>query len=479
MRHQQRLDRGGRNGDRALDGIRVQIDHGDRLTGLNDLAIHGDQVALCLAVLIVESPGHLLAGDDGLTGGIRALHLGLIAAIRALDRHQLVHAAEDGVRSGGDEVFTHAVGVKVCVLVQLHVGDLLFVQAIGSHQLDVRLAGCIQRLAQTLGAAGQVTGIDAGALDTAIWIIGVLFDQVVVQLDEVGQAALHDIIGIQQQADRVRIGIRKRLEGVKLSREELDETVCHGAHSLDVRAELHLGQAVGRTDAAAQHGGISAIVAGALALGAAGAELHDVARGMGVQTGDTGGLGGDQTMEVHGLQQVGLDEDRTHQITLNAHHLHVRIAHRALRQRIHIALPAVGAQIFAELLAHALGAQPLDVLLIEVVVEQEAGQLALAGADGITLIVRILTEEHIEHQRGVLEPMQEQAVRHGEFVKIHHHCRVVVVLVRDIRHNLDFVHESFPLFFSPALPAGRCRSLACRPIFAGRRHACPVMTGCF
>ena len=228
--------------------------------------------------------------------------------------------------------------------------------------------------------------------------------------------------------------------------------MCHGAHSLDVRAELHLGQAVGRTDAAAQHGGISAIVAGALALGAAGAELHDVARGMGVQTGDTGGLGGDQTMEVHGLQQVGLDEDRTHQITLNAHHLHVRIAHRALRQRIHIALPAVGAQIFAELLAHALGAEPVDILLVEVIVQQKTGQLALAGADGITLIVRILTEEHIEHQRGVLEPMQEQAVCHGEFVKIHHHCRVVVVLVRDIRHNLDFVHESFPLFFSPALP---------------------------
>ena len=327
------------------------------------------------------------------------------------------------------------------MLVQLHVGDLLLVQTVGSHQLDIGLACCIQCLAQALGAAGQVAGIDAGALDAAVGIVGIFLDEVVVQLDEIGQAALHDIIGVQQQADRIRVGVSKGLEGVELGREELDEAMRHGAHSLDVCAELHLGQTVGSAYAAAQNGGIRAVIAGALALCAAGAELHDAARRVGVHAGDAGRLGGDQTVEVHGLQQVGLDQDRTHKVALDPHHLHMGVAHRALGQSVHIALPLVGAQVLAELLAHSLGAQPPDILRIEMVIHQETGQLALSGADGIALIVRVLAEEHIKHQCGVLEPVQEQAVCHGKFVKIHDHRGVVVVLIRNVGHNLDLVHE--------------------------------------
>ena len=51
----------------------------------------------------------------------------------------------------------------MCVLVQLHVGDLLLIQTVGGYQLDVGLTGGIQCLAQPLGAAGKVAGIDAGA----------------------------------------------------------------------------------------------------------------------------------------------------------------------------------------------------------------------------------------------------------------------------------------------------------------------------
>ena len=39
--------------------------------------------------------------------------------------------------------------------------------------------------------------------------------------------------------------IGKGLEGIKLRGEELDEAVRYGAYSLDLRAELHLGQTVG------------------------------------------------------------------------------------------------------------------------------------------------------------------------------------------------------------------------------------------
>ena len=215
----------------------------------------------------------------------------------------------------------------------------------------------------------------------------------------------------------------------------------YGAHSLDLRAELHLGQAVGSAHAAAQNSSICTIVAGAFALRTAGAEFHHAAGRVGVQAGDAGSLGGDQTVEVHGLQQVGLDQNCAHEVALDAHHLHMRVCHRALGQSVHVALPLIGAQILAEFLTHALGAQPPDILCIEVVVQQEAGQLALAGADGVALSIRVLAEEHIKHQRGVLESVQEQAVCHCKFIKIHDHCGVVVVLIWNIRHNLDFVHE--------------------------------------
>ena len=150
-------------------------------------------------------------------------------------------------------------------------------------------------------------------------------------------------------------------------------------------------------------------------------------------------------MEIHGLQQVGLDQDRTHQVALNADHLHMGVANRALGQSVHITLPLVGAQILAEFLAHTLGAQPADILLVEVIIQQEPGQLALACADGVTHVVRVLAEEHIEHKGGVLKAVQEQAVCHREFVEIHHHGRVIIIFVRNVRNNFDLVHEKFPL----------------------------------
>ena len=50
MRHQQLLDASGNDGDDTLDGIGVEVDHRDRLACLDDLAFHGDEVALGLAV---------------------------------------------------------------------------------------------------------------------------------------------------------------------------------------------------------------------------------------------------------------------------------------------------------------------------------------------------------------------------------------------------------------------------------------------
>ena len=257
--------------------------------------------------------------------------------------------------------------------------------------------------------------------------------------------------------------------------------MCHGANCLDLRAILHLSQAVGSADAAAQNSGIRAIIACALALCAAGAKLHDAAGRMGVQASYTGRLGGDQAVEIHRLQQVGLDQDRTHQVALNADHLHMGVANRALGQSVHITLPLIGAQILAEFLAHTLGAQPADILLIEVIIQQEPGQLALACADGVTHVVRVLTEEHIEHKGGVLKAVQEQAVCHREFVEIHHHGRVIIIFVRNVRNNFDLVHEKFPLLVlrssEKALPLLKKQPLLPLPLFQQCVGLHPVLTG--
>ena len=64
-------------------------------------------------------------------------------------------------------------------------------------------------------------------LTRRVGVIRIFLNEVVVQLDEVGQTALHDVVSIQQQADGIRVGIGECLEGIELGREELDEAVGH------------------------------------------------------------------------------------------------------------------------------------------------------------------------------------------------------------------------------------------------------------
>ena len=54
--HQQLLDPGGDEGDGALDGVGVEVDHRDRFTRLDDLAVHCDEVALGLTIFVIETP---------------------------------------------------------------------------------------------------------------------------------------------------------------------------------------------------------------------------------------------------------------------------------------------------------------------------------------------------------------------------------------------------------------------------------------
>ncbi len=219
----------------------------------------------------------------------------------------------------------------------------------------------------------------------------------------------------------------------------------NGTYSFDIRSILHLRQAVGCTDTAAQNGSIGTIIAGTFTLGTSGTEFHDIAGSVQVETRDSGCLGGNQRVEVHCLQQVCFNQDGTGHVALDADHRHLRIGNRAFPQHIYAALPAVCAQVFTEFLTHTLGAQPRDVFFGKVIVQQELDKLILAAADRIAKVIRILPEEHVKDHDGVLEAMQVQAVCHRKFIKVSYHCRIVIIFIRYIRFNMN-AHFSSPSF---------------------------------
>ena len=159
------------------------------------------------------------------------------------------------------------------------------------------------------------------------------------------------------------------------------------------------------------------------------------------QTGNLGCLCGNQRMEIHRLQEIRLNQDRSDHIALDPHHRYLRVTYRAFPQHVYIALPLVGTQIVTEFLAHSLGAQPDQVLFVEMVIQQELDQLVLSAGNRITLIIGVLPEKHVEYHDGILVPMEKQTVRHGKFIEIRHHCRIVIILIRYIRLNFDLTHN--------------------------------------
>ena len=150
-------------------------------------------------------------------------------------------------------------------------------------------------------------------------------------------------------------------------------------------------------------------------------------------------------MEIHCLQKIGLNQNGTDHVALDPYHRNLRIAHCSFPEGIHIPLPLIIPQIVTELLAHSLHPQPRQVAVREMIIQQKTYQLMLAAGDGISLLVRVFAEEHVKYHDLVLESMHEEAVGHGEFIEIRDHRRIVIILIRNIRHCVNLCHTLSPI----------------------------------
>ena len=233
-------------------------------------------------------PEHLVAaGQGGLAGG--ALH---DRAAGALD--QLVDAAQGGVVAAGDQAGAGAEAVERRAGCD-QLGDAVLVEVAGADDLGGRQAGGIEHGAHLARERVEVAGVEAhgGGGDAG-------------QLRRRGgdAGAGDGLVGVDQERRPGRLVTQEGAERVQLGGEAHHVGVGHGAGGGD--APLHAGGHGGGGDGAADVGAAGGEHAGLAAVGAAEAEVEDGAAGGGLH--DTGGLGGDQGLEVDLVEEVGLDQ---------------------------------------------------------------------------------------------------------------------------------------------------------------------------
>ena len=206
--------------------------------------------------------------------------------------------------------------------------------------------------------------------------------------------------GIDQQGAGGGVGLGVGPEGVVFGGEHLHPAVGDGAQRRDL--VLPVGDCAGGADAAADVGGPGPQDRRVIALGPAGAELHDRAALGGAA--DAVGFGGDQRLEVdreehHRLHQLGLD-DRA----FDDDDRFVGEDRGAFLHRPDVAGKFEIPQVVKECLAEDLFApEEGDVLLGKVEVLEVPHQLFQAGADREAGLIRDLAEKHIEDRAFVTD----------------------------------------------------------------------------
>ena len=193
-----------------------------------------------------------------------------------------------------------------------------------------------------------------------------------------------------------------------------------GAGHGDVEHEARLH--VGGGGAAANHRSAAGPHAAGSALGTAQAELGH--GGLGGQA-HPGGLGGDEGLEVHAVQQGGFQHLAVHDA---AHHPHQGLPGKhdgAFDDGVNVHIKMEGAQMLQELGLEELAAggrrkrgQVGQVLFREVEVPHDVGQLRHAAGHRVAALEGVVAEEHVEAGLGFGFTGLPIALRHGEFVEV-------------------------------------------------------------
>ena len=359
-------------------------------------------------------------GNGDLLHILADLDLGDHGAVRLLDGHQLVHAAEHRLGLGGDHPLAYAEQVDLRAL-QQHVLNEVLVQRVGHGDLALCPAGLVQHLARLAGQIRQVAGVQT---DAALGDAQRL-EHVVKGADGVGNTGFQRVVGIHQQRGVGGVCLAVGLEGLVFAVEHLHPRVRHGAaggHAVNL-----IGDGAGGAGAAADIGSACAHDGRVSALRPAGAELQHGASLGGAD--DAVGFGGDQALVVDGqqrecLDQLGFDGRGTH------HHQRLLGEHRcALGNGVDIAGKAEISEIVQKLLAEQVPAAEIsDVLLGEMQVLDVVDQLLQSRCNGEAAAVGHLAEEHVEIGDAILAAGLEVAVAHGQLIEVTEHGHVQLFL---------------------------------------------------
>ena len=397
------------------------VKDGQALRVVHRLVMHGDVVRDGLAGVAPVQAIHLLeVGNGDLLHVFADLDLGDHGAVRLLDGHQLVHAAEHRLGLGGDHPLAHTEQVDLRAL-QQHILNEVLVQRVGHGDLALGPAGLIQHLARLAGQVRQVAGIQA---DTAFGDTQRL-EHLVERFDGVGDTGLQRVIGVHQQGRVGGIGLAVGLECLVLVVEHLYPGVGHGAAGGHA---VHLVRdGAGRTGTAADIGRPRTDNGRVGPLGTAGAELqHRAALG---GPDDTVGLGGDQTLVVDGQQGERLDQLRLDGRCADHHQRLLGEHRRTLRNGVDIAGEAEVPQIVQKLLAEQVSPAEIgDVLLGEVQVLDVVDQLLQTCRDGEAAAIGHLAEKHVEIGDALLAAGLKVAVAHGQLIEVTEHGHVQLFL---------------------------------------------------
>ena len=102
-------------------------------------------------------------------------------------------------------------------------------------------------------------------------------------------------------------------------------------------------------------------------------------------------------------------------------------------------------KIFAE---NFLPAQIINVLRAELHILDVLNDLFKTGEDCKAAAVRVATIEHVEHHTGIFAAVDEVAVCHCHFIKIHHHGQISFI---KLRHTDSSVADAKETFFNACL----------------------------
>jgi hypothetical protein len=222
------------------------------------------------------------------------------------------------------------------------------------------------------------------------------------------------VVGVEQQRQVLRPRMCEALERDAFAVVSLNERMSHGAEARN--AELFFGHDRRAPGEAGDVAGAGRHQAGIGAMGAAQAEIDQQLARCGEN--DARGLGSDQRLEMHDIDQPGLDQLRFRQRRGDPQDRLIGEEHPALRQGVDVAGEAERGETIEQRTAETAGAgQPFDLRPRIAQLRQVIERLLEAGGDQEAAALRQRADEEFEHGRAGLA-MVQIGLAHVELVEI-------------------------------------------------------------